>query len=93
MRVIRELSAWMEVAGVLVHSAQSREKMDSEYPGKTYTNLEEFLQQDYTFVMVMVPGREALHYNAALMERGIPCGKDLYYLMRRKFYYEMAQRI
>ena len=28
-----------------------------------------------------------------LMERGIPCGKDLYYLMRRKFYYEMAQRI
>ena len=72
MRVIRELSAWMEVAGVLVHSAQSREKMDSEYPGKIYTNLEEFLQQDYTFVMVMVPGREALHYNAALMERGIP---------------------
>jgi hypothetical protein len=28
-----------------------------------------------------------------LLERGIPCGKDLYYNMRRKFYHEMAQRI
>lgn len=28
-----------------------------------------------------------------LLERGIPCGKDLYYMWRRKFYYEMAQRI
>ena len=28
-----------------------------------------------------------------LQERGIPCGKDLYYNMRRKFYYQMSQRI
>jgi len=28
-----------------------------------------------------------------LQERGIPCGKDLYYMMRRKFYHAMAQRI
>lgn len=28
-----------------------------------------------------------------LKQKGIPCGKDLYYLMRRRFYYEVAQRI
>lgn len=28
-----------------------------------------------------------------LLERGIPCGKDMYYNMRRKFYHEVAQRI
>ena len=28
-----------------------------------------------------------------LKHRGIPCGKDLYYKLRRKFYYEMAKRI
>lgn len=30
------------------------------------------------------------HY---LRTQGIPCGKDLYYSLRRKFYYEMAKRI
>jgi len=28
-----------------------------------------------------------------LEQRGIPCGKDLYYQMRRKFYYELSMRI
>lgn len=28
-----------------------------------------------------------------LKHRGIPCGKDLYYKLRRMFYYEIAQRI
>lgn len=28
-----------------------------------------------------------------LHERGIPCGKDLYYLMRKKFYHAMSQKI
>ena len=30
------------------------------------------------------------HY---LKRQGIPCGKDLYYQLRRKFYYEMSRRI
>ena len=30
------------------------------------------------------------HY---LSHRGIPCGKDFYYKLRRRFYYEMAQKI
>ncbi len=30
------------------------------------------------------------HY---LQDNGIPCGKDLYYSMRRRFIYEMAKRI
>ena len=28
-----------------------------------------------------------------LADRGIPCGKDLYYQMRRKFYFELSKRI
>ena len=28
-----------------------------------------------------------------LKQRGIPCGKDLYYKVRRLFYFEMAKRI
>ena len=28
-----------------------------------------------------------------LAQQGIPCGKDVYYLLRRKFYFEMAQKI
>mgnify|MGYP002514274330 CR=1 FL=1 len=28
-----------------------------------------------------------------LEQRGIPCGKDLYYQMRRKFYYELSMKI
>lgn len=28
-----------------------------------------------------------------LHDQGMPCGKDLYYNMRRKFYYQMSQRI
>ena len=28
-----------------------------------------------------------------LQTKGIPCGKDLYYQIRRRFYYEMAKRI
>ena len=72
MRVIRAFSHRMEVAGVLVHSSGSRLAMEQEYPGRIYTDLEQFLQQPYTFVMVMVPGAEALTYNAALMRRGIP---------------------
>ena len=28
-----------------------------------------------------------------LQERGIPCGKDMYYDRRRKFYYEIARRL
>ena len=28
-----------------------------------------------------------------LHQHGIPCGKDLYYNLRRKFYYEMSKRI
>jgi len=28
-----------------------------------------------------------------LLDQGMPCGKDLYYSMRRKFYYRMSQRI
>ena len=72
MRVIREFSHRMEVAGVLVHSTQSREKMEQEYPGRVYTDLDRFLQRPYTFVAVMVPGSQALSYNAALMSRGIP---------------------
>ncbi len=72
MRVIRELSARMEVGGVLVHSARSREQMEAEYPGRVYTQLEDFLKQPYDFVMVMTPGEKSLDYNKALMERGIP---------------------
>lgn len=30
------------------------------------------------------------HY---LQQKGIPCGKDLYYQLRRRFYFEMAQRL
>lgn len=28
-----------------------------------------------------------------LCEQGIPCGKDLYYMLRRKFYFTLAKRI
>ena len=28
-----------------------------------------------------------------LQQQGIPCGKDLYYQLRRRFYYEMAREI
>lgn len=28
-----------------------------------------------------------------LADRGIPCGKDLYYQMRRRFYYELSKKI
>lgn len=28
-----------------------------------------------------------------LKHDGIPCGKDLYYLLRRKFYYEMSRKV
>lgn len=28
-----------------------------------------------------------------LLQEGIPCGKDLYYLLRRRFYYEVSKRI
>ena len=28
-----------------------------------------------------------------LKEEGIPCGKDLYYIMRRQFYFEIAGKI
>jgi len=28
-----------------------------------------------------------------LQAKGIPCGKDLYYQIRRRFYYEMSKRI
>lgn len=28
-----------------------------------------------------------------LHEKNIPCGKDLYYKMRRQFYFEMAKRV
>lgn len=28
-----------------------------------------------------------------LYQRGIPCGKDMYYDRRRRFYYEMSKRI
>lgn len=28
-----------------------------------------------------------------LQMKGIPCGKDLYYLLRRRFYYEVSKRI
>ena len=28
-----------------------------------------------------------------LAQQGIPCGKDLYYKLRREFYYEMSKRI
>ena len=28
-----------------------------------------------------------------LQDRGIPCGKDMYYNMRQKFYYELSKRI
>lgn len=28
-----------------------------------------------------------------LEQRGIPCGRDMYYAMRRKFYYELSMRI
>lgn len=28
-----------------------------------------------------------------LQQAGIPCGKDLYYKLRRMFYYEMAKKI
>ena len=28
-----------------------------------------------------------------LQQKGIPCGKDMYYDRRRKFYYEMSKRI
>ena len=72
MRVIRELSARMEVSGVLVHSSKSREQMEAEYPGRIYTQPDEFLKQLFDFVMVMVPGKDSLFYNRMLMERGIP---------------------
>ena len=72
MRVIREFSHRMETAGILVHSEESRRKMEQEYPGKIYTDLEKFLKEEYTFVMVMVPGKDALGYNAHLMKKGIP---------------------
>ena len=72
MRVIREFRHRMEVGGILVHSQESRIKMEREYPGKVYTDLDTFLENPYTFVMVMVPGAAALQYNAELMRRGIP---------------------
>lgn len=72
MNVIRQLGHRMEVTGILVHSRESREKMEQEDPGRVCTDLETFLKQPYTFVAVMVPGKEALFYNRALMERGIP---------------------
>lgn len=28
-----------------------------------------------------------------LKQRGIPCGKDLYYKLRRKFYFEIAKKV
>ena len=28
-----------------------------------------------------------------LHHEGMPCGKDLYYMLRRRFYYEMSKRI
>lgn len=28
-----------------------------------------------------------------LKQRGIPCGKDMYYNLRRKFYYEIAKKV
>lgn len=28
-----------------------------------------------------------------LRDRGIPCGKEMYYSMRQRFYYEMSKRI
>ena len=28
-----------------------------------------------------------------LAQQGIPCGKDMYYKLRREFYYEMSKRI
>ena len=60
MRVIREFSSRMEIAGILVHSRESREKMEQEYPGRIYTDLAEFLSRPYIFGTVRVPGCEAL---------------------------------
>lgn len=28
-----------------------------------------------------------------LLDRGIPCGKDMYYNLRQRFYYELSKRI
>ena len=72
MRVIKEFSHRMEVTGILVHTDASRLKMEQEYPGRVFTDLNAFLDKPYTFVMVMVPGAKALTYNAELMRRGIP---------------------
>lgn len=41
--------------------------------------------------LVLGVGNGLTYYQ--LRERGIPCGKEMYYAVRRRFYYEMSKRI
>ena len=72
MRVIEEFRHRMEVSGVLVRSPESADRMEKEFPGKVYQDLDRFMENGHDFVMVLVPKESVLYYIENLMKKGIP---------------------
>ena len=72
MRIIEKLHDRMEVAGVFAHSEKSALKLEKEFPGKVHQNLEQFLENDYDFVMILIPRQHVLYYLEEVLKKQIP---------------------
>ena len=72
VRVMKALGEEFEVSAVYVHSESSREREEKNFPGKVYTDYDEFLATKPDCVVFMLKYGAALPFAEKAMEQGIP---------------------
>ena len=71
-RVVRQLPEKFEFSGVLFRDPEKAAAFDKEHPGKAYTDIDTFLQQDHDMIFLLLPREVVLSYVEKILQAGFP---------------------
>ena len=67
LRIVRQVPERFEVSGILFRDPEKAAAFEKEFPGKTYTDIDRFLQADHDMVFLLLLGFVPSYYMAMLI--------------------------
>ena len=71
-RIIEQLPEVFEISGVYFRNAEKAAAYNEKHPGKAYTDMDLFLEQDHDFIMMLIPRRNVLDHLEKIVAKGFP---------------------
>ena len=72
LRIVRQVPERFEVSGILFRDPEKAAAFEKEFPGKTYTDIDRFLQADHDMVFLLLPRQVVPDYVEKVLAAGFP---------------------